>query len=192
MVSCRVRETLGLLVTHFVLLQLLLHEFSTVGVAAASDFAAPLDEKVIRCKVCERAIQHVWHEGENLRWHCKDGDSTDPRCKYSFLHRFGIEEMVENVCDKLPTKYQAIHESEFDMVLSEDPSHPEHVAEAIRATCVKWVHEFHSVEEVAKWVFANLDVGKSTGMILHGLSHRFCHRACNPKYEMRLDAHDEF
>lgn len=150
-----------------------------------------IDEKYIRCKVCNRAIQHAWQEGVHLRNHCKH-EGTDPRCKYSFLHKFGIEEMVNDVCDALPRKYQAIHESEFDLVLRDDPQHPEHVAAAIRDTCVKWIHEFHGVEEVGLWIFANLDVGKTTEMVLHSLQHRYCHRACDPTFDRRLDAHDDF
>ena len=61
---------------------------------------AALDDAYIRCKVCDRAIAHIWNQGVELRKHCKD-HGTDSRCHISNLHRHGIEEMVKDVCDDL-------------------------------------------------------------------------------------------
>ena len=52
----------------------------------------------IRCKVCYRAIEHVWHKGDKLRRLCRL-EGTDPRCDVSNLHSFGIEEMVHDVLE---------------------------------------------------------------------------------------------
>ena len=103
---------------------------ATVLVAFLIGAAAALQEEYIKCKVCERAIQHVWNQGVELRAHCK-GFGSDPRCDHTNMHQFGIEEMVHEVCDKLPKTHQAIEESEFDLVLHEDPQHEDHVRDAI-------------------------------------------------------------
>ena len=154
---------------------------------AASTVVA-LDDAFIRCKVCNRAIEHVFKSGAALRAHCKDKGS-DPRCDYSNLHSFGIEEMVHTVCDDLPKTHQAIHESEFDLVLQEDPQHSDAVALAIKRTCVKWIHDQH--DDVATYIFANLDAQKSAALVLPSLTNRFCRHACNPNYKKKIDHHDE-
>ena len=167
--------------------------FASALLLVAALPVAALNEAVIRCKVCERAIEHVWHQGVELRAHCK-GFGSDPRCDHTNMHQFGIDEMVHEVCDKLPKTHQALEESEFDLVLHEDPKHEDHVRDAIYKTCVKWVHEEHGIEEVALYVYANLDAQKSTGTILHSLQHRFCGTgACDEGYKGRKrDLHDEF
>lgn len=143
----------------------------------------------IRCKVCNRAIAHIWHKGDALRRHCFQ-EGTDPRCDFSNLHSFGIEEMVHDVCEDLPLTHTAIHESEFDLVLAENPDHPEYVSSAIKTACQEWVHGEHGAEQVALYLYANLDAGKPTEVILHNLQHRFCRRACDPKHVRRRDRHD--
>jgi hypothetical protein len=163
-----------------------------VLVAAVASVASAewsqLDEDIIRCKVCERAIGYVWNQGEKLRRHCKSPERNDTRCDLSNVHHFGIDEMVHQVCDKLPHTHKAVQGSEFDLVLHDDPQHPDHVIEAITNTCVKWVHEDHGLDHVALYIFANLDAGKSTHTILHSLQHRFCKKACN-KWHRRDDGH---
>ena len=156
-----------------------------------STTANALSDPAIRCKVCERAIGYVWHQGVDLRSHCK-GFGDDPRCDHTNLHQFGIEEMVHEVCDKLPKTHKALEESEFDLILHEDPQHPQHVHDAIYKSCIKWVHEEHGLDQVALYLYANLDAGKSTGQILHALQHRFCgNTACNADYKgRRRDYHD--
>jgi hypothetical protein len=146
------------------------------------------DDDLIRCKVCERTIEHVFRRGAELRSHCKD-EGTDPRCDYSNLHSFGIEEMVHTACDDLPKTYQAIHDSEFEMVLHDSPEHAPEVALAIKRTCVRWVHDQH--DDVAVYIFANLDAQKSAAVVLPSLQQRFCRHACNPRYKKKRDAHDD-
>ena len=145
----------------------------------------------IRCKVCYRAIEHVWNKGVELRSHCR-AEGTDPRCDFSNVHSFGIEEMVDGICDDLPLTHKAIHESEFDLVLHDNPDHPEHVSTAITKTCREWVHDEHGAEQVALYIYANLDAGKPTEIILHGLQHRYCRNACNPNFKKPKDRHDRF
>jgi hypothetical protein len=147
---------------------------------AQANLAAALDDDLIRCKVCEKAIADVWHDGVALRAHCRT-EMADPRCDYMNLHKFGIEEMVHKVCDKLPTTHQAMVEEGFDLVAKQDPDHPEHVAAAIRDSCYKWIHDEHGLEKVGLYMFANLDSGKATETILHSLQFKFCSAACNPK-----------
>jgi hypothetical protein len=148
-----------------------------------NNFASALDDKLIRCKVCERAIDYIWHQGDNLRAHCKSPDRDHPGCDHSNMHHYTIEEMTREVCKKLPKTHQAIEESEFDLVLHEDPQHPEHVSDQIYRTCVKWVHDEHGLDNVAMYMYANLDAGKHRDTILHALRHKFCKNACNPYYE---------
>jgi hypothetical protein len=146
-----------------------------------------VDDDFIRCKVCQRAIEHVFRAGAELRTHCKEV-STDPRCDYSNLHHFGIHEMVHTACDDLPKNYQAIHDSEFDMVVHDDPQHAPEVALAIKRTCVDWVHDQH--DDVANYIFANLDAQKSMAIVLPSLQNRFCKLACLQSYKKKRDFHD--
>ena len=160
---------------------------ATVSAAGASAGAGALvlDEKAIRCKVCERAIDHVWHQGVDLRAHCRQEDAHDPRCEYSSVNHFGIEEMVTEVCQKLPKTHRLKDgaDASFDLEPHhEDPKHDTAVAAAIRNACIKWVHEEHGLDQVALYVFANLDAGKSTATILGGLRDRYCKNACNADY----------
>ena len=160
-----------------------------LGVAMTGSFAAAtsvaeMDESLIRCKVCERAIGYIWHQGVALRLHCRENhQSADHRCDNSNMHHFGIHEMVHEVCDKLPRTHATIEHSEFDLVLHHDPQHPTAVAEKIRNACVKWVHHEHGLDAVSLYLYANLDSGKSTDTILHSLQHRFCKNACNVNYK---------
>lgn len=157
------------------------------GVAVVS----ALHENEIRCKVCERAIAHVWDQGYELRNHCKSAERADPRCDYSQLHRFGIEEMVHEVCDRLPQTHQAIEGSEFDLVLKENPEHTEEVAALIRNTCNKWIHQEHGLHEITLYIYANLDAGKHTATILRGLQDRYCKkRACKADYVQSANVED--
>lgn len=156
--------------------------------ACFTDAAAALNDELIRCKVCQRAISHVFHAGIDLRDHCEKPGRTDPRCDYSNVHQFGIEEMVHTVCDDLPKTYKAIHESEFDLVLHDDPQHPREVAMAIKRSCVRWVHDQH--DAVALYIFANIDAGKSAQVVLPSLVERFCRNPCDASYRKQRDAHD--
>ena len=165
-----------------------------LGCVALRSTAGPLTEEsvhedFIRCAVCRRAIAHIWHKGDALRKHCRD-EGTDPRCDFSNLHAFGIEEMVQNVCDDLPLTHQAMHDSEFDLVLHDSPDHPEFVSAAITRACKHWVHSEHGAEQVALYIYANLDARKTTETILHNLQHRYCSRACDSQYTRRGDRHD--
>lgn len=141
--------------------------------------AAIVDEEVIRCKVCDRAIAHIWNQGVELRHHCKR-HGTDHRCDITNLHKHGIQEMVKDVCDDLPKTHQALLGSEFDLVAHDNPNHDEEVVAAIRSACVRWVHEEHTISHVTRLIYANLDAGKSTQTILHALQQRFCDGACKP------------
>ena len=146
--------------------------------------AAPLEDRFIRCKVCDRAIAHIWQQGVDLRKHCKR-HGTDERCHISNLHKHGVEEMVRDVCVNLPKTHQALVTSEFDLVAQDNPQHEQEVVEAITASCVKWVHDAHTIEGLTRLIYANLDAGKSTQAILHRLQERFCDSAC------RTDETDE-
>jgi hypothetical protein len=138
-----------------------------------------VDDKYIRCKVCDRAIAHIWHQGVELRKHCKT-HGTDPRCYITNLHKHGVEEMVRDVCEDLPKTHQSLTHSEFDLVVHDNPNHDADIIKAIRDSCVKWVHDTHTVDAVTRLIYANLDAGKSTQVILHRLQERFCDAACRP------------
>lgn len=163
--------------------------FVAILIAGFQTTVDAFPDELIRCKVCQRAIEHVFRKGAELRDHCKSEERNDPRCDYSNLHSFGIEEMVHTACDDLPKTYQAIHDSEFEMVIHDDPQHSKEAALAIKRTCVKWVHD--QGEEVSLYVFANLDAQKSAEVILPALQNRFCSFACNPDFVKKRDAHDE-
>jgi len=143
---------------------------------------AVLPEERIRCKVCDRAIAHIWHQGVELRTHC-NVHGTDPRCDITNVHKHGVEEMVKDVCEDLPKTHQALMDDGFEMIKSSDPKHDDALIEAIRAACVKWVHDEHSIDFVTRLIWANLDAGKSTQTILHGLQERFCANACRKVQE---------
>jgi hypothetical protein len=141
--------------------------------------AVTADEyRIIRCAVCDRAIAHIWHQGVKLRQHCAI-HGTDKRCDITNVHRFGVEEMVKEVCDELPHTHQGLLEDgEFALIQHEDPKHEKEVFEAIRASCVRWVHDEHTIDYVTRLMYANLDAGKATQVILHKLQERFCDAAC--------------
>ncbi len=155
--------------------------FSVAGLSSAQE----LSEQDIRCKVCEKAIEYVWNQGYELRNHCKRDDRHDPRCDYYQIHRFGIDELVHEVCDKLPTTHHRTKSESFDLTFNaaEKPDHSHEDAKTIRNTCLKWVHQEHGMEQVALYIYANLDAGKHTDTILRGLQDRYCKkRACNPNF----------
>jgi hypothetical protein len=156
--------------------------------------AAEFTDAAIRCKVCESAIAHIWHEGVELRTACHD-HATDPRCDYHHLHHFGIEELTESVCDELPKKYTASHDAatdEFKMIRAEeDPKHPDVIVQRIRATCLKWMHQEHGIEEISRHIYANLDAKKTTEQILHPLTQRYCRNACDVDYKARRHHHHD-
>ena len=56
-------------------------------------------------------------------------------------------------------------ESEFELVVHDSPNHDEEAIAAIRNSCVKWVHDTHTVAGVTRLIYANLDAGKSTHVI---------------------------
>eukprot|EP00672_Neobodo_designis_P011225 CAMPEP_0174856676 /NCGR_PEP_ID=MMETSP1114-20130205/36162_1 /TAXON_ID=312471 /ORGANISM="Neobodo designis, Strain CCAP 1951/1" /LENGTH=174 /DNA_ID=CAMNT_0016091481 /DNA_START=44 /DNA_END=568 /DNA_ORIENTATION=- len=154
--------------------------FACAAVLVALFFVASvaaIDEKQIKCKVCDRAIAHIWEQGVKLRTHCKT-HGTDARCDISNLHLHGIEQMVHEVCDDLPRTHQALLESDFEMIAHDDPQHEPEIIDAIKKACVRWVHQEHSVPAVTRLIFANLDAGKSTRTIMHALQQRFCDAAC--------------
>lgn len=161
------------------------------AVAVAPLGAAAFPDELIRCKVCQRAIEHIFRKGAELREHCAEEarDDRDPRCDYVNLHQFGIEEMVHTVCDDLPKNYQALHESEFELAVHDDPTHAPEVVMALKRTCVNWVHD--QSEEVAAYIYGNLDAQKSAETVLPSLQRRFCDLACNPSHKKKRDAHDE-
>lgn len=115
-------------------------------------------EELIRCKVCQRAVSHVWERGVTLVKHCKttQGADRDHRCDFHDIHPHSIDQMIWGVCDALPVTYKAIHESEFDLVLHEDPQHSEELASLIVATCTKFVHDHHGVEVLGEKIQRHL------------------------------------
>lgn len=167
-----------------------LNEKSNTNSPSLSIVIMPPQEEIIRCKVCNRAIEHIWDKGAELRAHCKL-EGTDPRCDFSNMHSFGIEEMASSVCEGLPETHQALEGSEFDIVLAEFPEHPRSVAKVISRACRRWLYEQHGAEKIALYVYSNLDAGKSKGQILHAIQHRFCKNACNPNFVLPGDAHDD-
>lgn len=139
-------------------------------------------DTLIRCKVCERAITHVWHKAEELRQICRS-DELDTRCDYHHPDPKVIDKMAWGVCEALPTTYHALHESEFFDLVDRDGT-PEHTAEAARAiknSCIRWLHTQHGAEEVSKVVMANIEAGKTAETILKGIRRRFCQKACGYK-----------
>ena len=186
-VVCRERQLVMRVVVSAVLVAL----FAVVLLLSVVPAAAFPDE-LIRCKVCSRAIEHVFRQGAELREHCEDEnrEDRDARCDYVNLHHFGIEEMVHNVCDDLPKTYQALHDDgDFEMTVHDDPQHAPEVVMALKRTCVKWVHD--QGEEVSTYIFGNLDAQKSADVVLPSLVRRFCSLACDPSHKKKRDAHDE-
>jgi hypothetical protein len=120
--------------------------------------ADAFSEDLIRCRVCERAVSHVWERGVALMRHCKltRGAERDRRCDFHDIHPYAIDQMVWGVCDALPTTYQAIHESEFDLVLHDDPKHSEELTQLITSTCSKFVHDHHGVEVLGDKIHRHL------------------------------------
>jgi hypothetical protein len=158
-------------------------------VAAASCSAYP--DQLIRCKVCERAITHVWHKAAELRTHCRLGHA-DVRCDYSNVDPRAIDQMAWGVCDALPTTYHAIHESEFDLVMKEgDPEHTEEAVRAIKNSCIRWLHTQHGAEEVSRVVMGNIEAGKTTETILAGIRRKFCRKACGYKQVSKRVPHND-
>ena len=153
--------------------------FTTLSlIAMLASLSTAFSESMIRCKVCDRAIAHIWNQGVALRTHCK-AHGTDPRCDITNVHQRGIREMVEDICDDLPKTHQALLDSQFELIEHDEPQHAPEIIEAIRSACVKWVHKRHTVDMVTRIIFANLDAGKTTKTILHALQRRFCDAACN-------------
>lgn len=148
--------------------------------AIANASLSKFEDRIVRCKVCDRAIAHIWHQGVELRKHC-NLHGTDPRCYITNLRKEGVEEMVRDVCEDLPKTHQALVHSEFDLVASDSPDHDAEVIDGIKSACVKWVHDQHSIEGITRLMYANLDAGKSTQVILHRLQERFCDDACRPQ-----------
>lgn len=96
--------------------------------------------------------------------------------------------MVKEVCDELPQTHQAlIEDNDFAIIPHDDPKHEQHVIEAIRAACIRWVHDEHTVDYVTRLMYANLDAGKSTQVILHKLQERFCDAACRKPKAQNAD-----
>ena len=149
-----------------------------VFLVGESSVHALLDEDIIKCKVCDRAIAHIWNQGINLRNHCRHTKEKDDRCDLSNLHRDGIVELTQGACESLPKTHQALIHSEFDLVVRDNPNHDEEVSQAITSACVRWIHDEHTVEEVARMIFANLDAGKRTKVILHKIQEYYCDAAC--------------
>jgi hypothetical protein len=136
------------------------------------------DDQLIRCKVCERSVSHVWHRSAELRSMCRAG-VMDTRCDYTQPNPTAIDQIAWGVCDALPTSYHAIHDSEFDLVLGEgDPEHTDEAAETIKRSCIRWLHHQHGAEEVAGVVRGALEMGKTTDTALTGIRRQFCHKAC--------------
>ena len=151
--------------------------YVTAATGEKSASLTPLTDAFIRCKVCDRAIAHIWHQGVKLRTHCAV-HGTDKRCDITNLHKFGIEEMVKEVCDELPHTHQSLIDSEFELIAHDDPKHEPEQIEAIRNACIRWVHDEHTIDYVTRLMYANLDAGKATQVILHRLQERFCDAAC--------------
>ena len=147
-------------------------------------------ERMVRCRVCQRSISHIWSRATNLRRKCKHIDHTDERCDFKNVHPWAIDQMVWGVCDALPQTYQALHyDGEFDLILHEEPNHSEELAALIRATCKKFLHEHHGVDDIGRVMLANLEVGKTTEVILKSLEKHFCSKPCSRHWE---DGDDEF
>ncbi len=141
-------------------------------------------ESLIKCKVCERAVEHVWTKGQELRRLCKHtpkGVERDIRCDFDGIHSHAIEQMAWGVCDVLPLTYKAIHESEFDLILHDDPQHPAELAEALKAACIRFLHDEHGAENIGMQVHRHLEAGQGTQKILPTLRKDFCSKACAPE-----------
>jgi hypothetical protein len=144
--------------------------------AASAAVVDAFPDKLIRCKVCHRAVAHVWSRARDLRHHCRT-ESTDRRCDYDGIHPHAIDQMVWGVCEALPKTHQAVHESEFDLVVAQDPLHSEEAIAAIKNSCVRWLHMPHTVESIGRLIHDNLKVGKGDN-VLKSMQEHFCYNAC--------------
>lgn len=157
--------------------------FVSITSSSSSSFVSAFPDPLIRCKVCERAVAHVWGKARDLRHHCRY-TTTDSRCDFTNIHPHAIDQMVWGVCEALPKTYQAIHESEFDMVLAEDPLHSDEAAAAIKHSCMRWLHTEHTVEKIGRLIHDNLRVGKGDN-VLKSMQANFCYKACLPVPEKK-------
>lgn len=171
---------------------------ATGETSASASLSSPgFDEDAIKCKVCLRSVEHMWHRGVILREACQHPSremERDAECELSHLRRDAIRDLVAGTCEALPRSYQALAapDSGFDLVLHDAPTHAEDIARAISDACVKFVHDAHKVDSVALLVFSNLDAGKHTNEILAPLQHRFCHAPCGaqpPPHRRRRPSH---
>jgi len=154
----------------------------------SAQLSAAFPDKLIRCKVCERAVAHVWEKARDLRHHCRY-EATDRRCDYNNIHPHAIDQMVWGVCEALPKTYQAIHESEFDLVLTQDPLHSDEAGAAIKHSCMRWLHSEHTVEKIGRLIHDNLRVGKGDN-VLASMKENFCYKACLPVKEEQANTGD--
>ena len=114
----------------------------------------------------------------SLRSHCKV-HGTDPRCDISNVDHKAVDEMAKDVCESLPKTHQAVESGgAFDLKPSANPKHDDEIAKLITSVCDKWVLGKNNQANMARLIFANLDAGKSTQVILHPLQERFCAAAC--------------
>lgn len=141
-------------------------------------------DEMIRCKVCEKGVHHIWHSAARLRAQCRGGKG-DATCTAHHPHENEVARMAREVCDDLPQTYHAIRDdTDFNLVLKEvPPDHSDEVVRAIKNSCLRWLHSHHhhGAEEVAKVIMANIEAGKTTDMILPGLTRKFCRKACGYK-----------
>ncbi len=153
----------------------------SVMLLVAGQVHGGFSENLIKCKVCERSVEHIWTKGQELRRMCKHavpGIERDIRCDFENVHPHAIEQMSWGVCDALPVAYKAIHESDFDLILHEDPQHPVELAEALRAACIKFLHDEHGAENIGTQVHQHLEAGQGARNILQTLRQDFCAKAC--------------
>lgn len=161
----------------------------------ATTNAAESKDIQFRCKVCERAIEYLWEQGVILRDHCHDS-ATDPRCDLSSIHRFAMEEMVQTICEDVPREYSLIKSQDsVDLIPRDNHETPttntEDDNEAITATCREWIFEEAGYDLVVRYMYANLEAGKPTVIILRSLKNLYCSKPCDPNFKRKRDAHDE-
>lgn len=152
-----------------------------VVLALCGTVLAGFSESLIKCKVCEKAIEHIWTKGAELRRLCKHhppGPDRDERCDFDEIHPHAVEQMSWGACEALPVTYKAIHESEFDLILHDDPQHPVELAAALKDACIKFLHDEHGAEHIGFSILQHLRHNQVTSRILPILKKDFCTAAC--------------
>ena len=151
-----------------------------IVVTLFSSTTLAFDDNEIKCVVCLRAVEHMWHRGVIMRDECAHPDREmehDDQCYLGNLKLAPIAALVNGTCEDIINHYQAKRNQHGHVDLhlhNGEKDHTEEQIAAIQDSCTKWIHDEH----VGQTVFANLFRRKSTDTILYPMQQRFCQKPC--------------